>query len=256
MVTGGTVGTFSATAGAGFDQTRTALRENKVFIYMPTLLKKGEVSEVNDCANPNADGVYLEGHLGLYEWLLPSVQTEQFTQKLAPLPKKMSSNDRPSAVLAYERTPLNPMVEPFFQMLLNAAQNGAATGSAQAPIISATFTFTIKATGGLGPSFTLARVSSQANANVFSVTRIDNNYVNIVLTPSTYCPDGFSKERIEPPPTKPSDPKYAWVCKTTGGINLSGTKSDHQPNVTDVQNAISRIDTALFNLNLQRALPP
>jgi hypothetical protein len=161
---GGTVGSFTGAVGAAFDQTRTNLRDYKVYIDINKLAQYA-------CEAPDQRGIYLAGELGLNEWLTPSFEEQETTRKLAP--------------------PNLPLLPPFYVFpsprygLL--AEKPAVLGGASSfmPTISATFTFMIKASGSLGGSFTLTRVSG-GSTSLFSLTRTDTNFANIVLTPASY----------------------------------------------------------------------
>jgi hypothetical protein len=142
-----------------------------------------------------------------------------------------------------------------------ANQNGAG-GGGQSPTISATLTFTIKATGTLGPSFALTRVSG-GSGSAFTLSRTDNNYVNIVLTPATYCPTPIIYT-----PSTPTSPGTATCTVLTPTLGKEGilelqprsrdTLNNGVPIPTsqDMQAATNRIDSALVNLNLAHLLSP
>ena len=103
---GGSIGTFSAAIGGSFDETRTKLQEYKIYVNLQQLLsgtigpgadgKKvdtgpswAQFAENNGwpvwCENPNAGGTYLQGQLGLKEWLAPAVLVQEATIGYAPL---------------------------------------------------------------------------------------------------------------------------------------------------------------------------
>jgi hypothetical protein len=105
-------------------------------------------------------------------------------------------------------------------------------GAQQSPTISGTFTFTIKSTGTIGPSFTLTRVSG-GNANLFTAARTDNSYVTVALTAAYYCPMSTS---IPAPAT----------CSPTNA---------REPNADQLSSAISRLDTAILSQNLAKIAP-
>jgi hypothetical protein len=120
---------------------------------------------------------------------------------------------------------------------LGSGSGGQSTGSQQSPTLSGTFTFVIKATGTIGPSFTLTRVSG-GSSSLFSLIRTDNNYVNLVLTPATYCP------------IIPGSPSaVAQGCPKTGVAN-------QPPSGVDLQAAFGRIDATLLNLNVSHLATP
>src|SRR5262249_28747474 len=103
--------------------------------------------------------------------------------------------------------------------------------SQQSPTISGTFTFTIKSTGTIGPSFTLTRVSG-GSANAFTASRTDNSHVTVALTAAYYCPMSAS-------------------------IPAPGTcaKKASEPNVNQLGSAINRLDAAILNQNLAKIAP-
>lgn len=93
------------------------------------------------------------------------------------------------------------------------------------PVYGATFTFIIKASGQLGPTFTLDRAKGGA-ANLFSVTRTETNFVNIALTAV-----GVPLEQYNPA-----------TRITTVGANVG--------NIDAVNAAIRRLDDQLLRLDL------
>jgi hypothetical protein len=329
---GGSTGTFASVFSGSFDQTRTNLREYKIYIYLKTLVKGDPTKKVPswdvfakannwpvNCDDPNGGGTYLQGRLGFKEWLAPAITTDEATQQYAPLnppaappapvaptisdifpkegragtpvsitganfdtatvifgkaspikivhPKSDPTKPDTSGTLITVNAPAQPdlpeggAVDVVVRtqagmtastkftylpppIVANAAApaattggggTGAASGSSQSPTISATFTFTIKATGTIGPSFILSRVSGGAT-NLFTVTRTDNSFVNLILTPATYCPTTLGASPITPP-----------TCMQT----VNGP-----PNSTDMQNTITRIENSLLNLNFNHAISP
>jgi hypothetical protein len=264
---GGTTGTFTALFGASFDQTRTNLREYKLYIYMPELIKRWKPSYETEYASPNQGRTYLAGRLGLEEWLAPAVLTFDKYQALAPSPngynavmgsvtgdtyiaksRKAGSPQltKAVAVRAKDEPDVDLSAAAVNQLIDYFAQGGSAgTGSGQSPTISTTITFTIKATGTLGPSFTISRVSG-GGASLMTMSRTDNNYVNIVLTPATYCPTQIMSG------TTP-------MCRPlSGGLVTEQAirNARAQPSQADIQNAAARLDSALVNLNLAHILSP
>jgi hypothetical protein len=336
---GGSTGSFTAGLAGTFDSTRTNLREYKIYVYLKRLVNGNTglgsnkttesvpdwatFAESNHwpvhCESPNAGGTYLQGRLGLKDWLEPAVRTQVATVGFAPLnappptpappvppaptisdvyPDKGTKGDQvfitganfnkvtnvffdhktptiiaasptrlvvsapaPSKVGPVEvvvRTPAGDATGTFTYQDSTAAEFTRRTdaetesdkkvaettasapapppsSSQQSPTVSGTFTFIIKATGTIGPSFTLSRVSG-GGSSLFTMTRTDNSYVNIVLTAATYCPLSTS---IPAPAT----------CFPT-----KGTAS--QPNSDQIANAITRLDNANLNLNLTHIVAP
>jgi hypothetical protein len=112
-------------------------------------------------------------------------------------------------------------------------------GSQQSPTVGGTFTFLIKSAATVGPAFTLSRVSG-GGASLFSMTRTDNNYVNITMTPVTYCPLAASV---------PSLKGCIEARKNNTSANVNANANAHKL-------AIDRLDTANQNLNLSRIVQP
>ncbi|HTC06162.1 MAG TPA: hypothetical protein VK749_22335 [Xanthobacteraceae bacterium] len=125
--------------------------------------------------------------------------------------------------------------------LLAAATGG---GGGQSPTIGVTFTFTIKSGGNIGPAFTLTRVSGGSNS-FFSVTRTDTNYVNLVLTPTSYCP--IAGQVPDATTGKCGSPSH----KDKAEADFVSAAS-----IVDVEQAVGRIENTLFTLNVNRALSP
>jgi hypothetical protein len=292
---GGTAGSFTALFGASFDQTRTNLREYKVYIFLPELIRTWQPPLYTDCNDPNQGRTYLAGTLGFEDWLAPAVTTLEKTQALAPDPNgytpKTSSLwiDRtkvarrhtvsPKIVRVADNNSSDPNkthsddVQPP-QADTNAAalaaldyflanQNGGGGGS-QPPTISTTLTFTIKATGTLGPSFALTRVSG-GSGSAFTLSRTDNNYVNIVLTPATYCPTAIIY--TTPSGSPPNTPQTASCIvlapiysQERGLVELQKQTRESLnkgvPTPQDMQAATNRLDSALSNLNLAHLVTP
>jgi len=263
---GGTVGSFTSTFGGSFDQTRTNLREYKIYLFVPPLILGSQAQQYQaahvDRTKPhvapiqnwgdftgancdssggtygrNSGNTYLVGRLGLKDWLQPAVYAQEASHQYSPLPK---SGADPS--------------------------NGTSGGSAQNPTIGETITFTIKMGGTLGPSFALTRVSGGSNT-LFSATRTDNNYVNIVFTPATYCWTNILVANgvgtcpgvgsVYIPPVTGQRPFAAQRYRTP--LVRTYSKFDQsrlQPTVDDIAAATARIDQALFNLNLAHAISP
>jgi hypothetical protein len=215
---------FTGAVGASFDQTRTNLREYKVYIFIPYLLnskseEKGWIGP--DCQNPNRPGTYLEGRLGIEDWLYPAFSAQQFTRRLAPDPTK------PMEIAQKYNFPVGTRDQSILANLVLAA--AAVNNSSSSPVISTTLTFTIKAAGNIGPSFVTTRVSG-GSGSFLSLTRTDSNYVNISLTPiGPYS--RADQEPIGPETLEPPDP----------GLTAA---------------AVTRLENALLNLNLQRLLTP
>jgi hypothetical protein len=101
------------------------------------------------------------------------------------------------------------------------------------PVYGATFTFVIKSSGQLGPSFSFDKVKG-GSATLFSMSRTETNYVNIVLTSVgipllELNPDGTVKV------TRAGTP-VASVVRSPGSVDL-------------IDKAMSRLDNTLQKLN-------
>jgi hypothetical protein len=337
---GGTVGSFTSVFSGSVDETRTNMREYKIYVYLKRLVNgytDGKKTVPNwkifaeqnrwpvHCENPNAGGTYLQGQLGLEDWLAPAVRTQEASVGYAPLnappappptpppptptitdvfPSKGSdrdvvkitgtnlssvtaiifNNDQTAKQTITPKTKPNPdgfVATPttiqFYPLttwpavsagLTVRAPGGDATSaftyvppppappsleeakakktlaqpaspapsqsgsSQQSPTLSGTFTFTIKSTGTIGPSFTLTRVSGGAS-NLFTAARTDNSYVTVAVTAAYYCPTSTS---IPAPAT----------CSATAA---------REPNADQLSSAISRLDTAILSQNLAKIAP-
>jgi hypothetical protein len=128
-----------------------------------------------------------------------------------------------------------------------AAAGQSSGGGGQSPTIGVTFTFTIKSAGNVGPSFTLTRVSGGSNS-LFSLTRTDTNYVNLVLTPASYCPNPTNYTVV--------GANAACTGQRVAGTNMLLAKDRVTPTPLDLDAAMGRIENTLFTLNLNRALSP
>jgi hypothetical protein len=137
---GGTVGSFTSAFGGSFDQTRTNLREYKIYLFMPLVLLGTKADQAGPAQNPEADqagpaqnpdlkssanekssardwgkftgvdcatnsggiydrksgSTYLIGRLGLKDWLVPAVYTQEATKQYAPPPKDNGKGSGPS----------------------------------------------------------------------------------------------------------------------------------------------------------------
>ena len=99
---GGTVGSFTSVLSGSVDETRTNMHEYKIYVYVRRLVEgytdtatKKSVpnwktfAEQNrwpvHCENPNAGGTFLQGQLGLEDWLAPAVRTQEASVGYAPL---------------------------------------------------------------------------------------------------------------------------------------------------------------------------
>lgn len=206
---GATVGSYTAAFGAGFDQTRTSLRDYKVYIDINSL-------SANDCYPSYEKGIYLAGKLGLKEWLRPAVEEQKLTRQFLPAPGQ-------TVQFEIFQAPKNSLARgaPLFL-------GGGGSTSSFFPTISATFTFTIKASGSAGPSFVLSNVSG-GSSSLFSANRTDTNFANIVLTPAVY-------------PSKPitTQPKVQPLL----------------PDALAVAAAEARLENGLLALQLDHLLPP
>jgi hypothetical protein len=108
----------------------------------------------------------------------------------------------------------------------------APKATAFAPTYSATFTFTIKATGQLGPAFTLDRVKG-GGTTFFSGSRTETSYVNIVMTAT-----GVPLVEVNPDGSV---------------VGRGNAKAIGAPGYVDaVDKAIKRLDDALLNLNISK----
>jgi hypothetical protein len=130
----------------------------------------------------------------------------------------------------FPNVPLAPNVAPLLPPVLPISG-----GTQQSPVVSGTFTFVIKSGATVGPAFTLSRVSG--GASLFSMTRTDNNYVNMSLTAVTYCPSAAS-------------------VPTLKGCIEARKKTADNVNANDHKAAIDRLDAANQNLNLSRIVQP
>jgi len=337
---GGTVGSFTTGISGTFDETRTNLRDYKVYVYLKRLVygytgtgADGNTESIPDwatfaesnhwpvrCDNPNAGGTYLQGRLGLKDWLAPAVRTQSATVRYAPLnapaapptppptpaptisdvyPDKGSiaggdavtitgANFTNVKAVLFDGRALSPSLTSTTRLVVTSppgtksgltevvvrtpagdatgtftyqpttefrprtaeekttdkslaqtpppAPGPPSSGSQQSPTVSGTFTFTIKATGAIGPSFILSRVSG-GSSNLFTMTRTDINYVSIAVTAATYCP----LSTLIPAPATCFPAKG-----TTRGL----------PNSDQLTNAIGRLDSAILNLNLTHIVQP
>jgi hypothetical protein len=97
---GGTVGSFTSLVSGSIDETRTNMHEYKIYVYLKRLVygyTDGKKTVPNwkifaeqnrwpvHCENPNAGGTYLQGQLGLEDWLAPAVRTQEASVGYAPL---------------------------------------------------------------------------------------------------------------------------------------------------------------------------
>jgi hypothetical protein len=314
---GGTTGTFTSVFSSSIDETRTNLREYKMYIKLPALIKNWRQFAAAhawpvDCFHPNAGGTFLQGRLDLKGWLAPAVRVQEAVIDFEVLnPPAGSSAGAPAPTISDiypkngpARTSVNitganlptknftvffgnksvpsadvkvpdtsgtlitvkapPPAAPgpvpvtvvtkagttatalspftytnesaFAAAAGTGGGGGGASGSSQSPTVSGTFTFQIKTTGTIGPSFTLTRVSGGAN-NLLTASRTDNNYVNIALTPATYCP-------IASPVVPVTVPAECALKTATAGVIPSG----------DLQIATQRLENALLNLNLSHLI--
>jgi hypothetical protein len=100
------------------------------------------------------------------------------------------------------------------------------------PTYTGTFTFLTKGSGQLGPSFSMDRAKGGA-ANLFSLSRTETNYVNIVLT-AAGVPLQLAKSN---------------TGKTIAGVVAPG-------NAVAINTAIQRLDLSLQQLNLSHIIQP
>jgi IPT/TIG domain len=120
---GGTVGSFTSVANGSIDEIRTNLHDYKIYVYINRLVhgytdpktnKKVDdwktFAEQNHwpvhCENPNAGGTYLQGQLGLKDWLAPAVTTQEASVRYAPL-------DAPPAPPPVPPTPIPTITDVF-----------------------------------------------------------------------------------------------------------------------------------------------
>ena len=189
-------------------------------------------------------GTYLEGRLGLQAWLAPAVATNEATVQLAPpgpapdppapAPAPSPGNSKVKQAKPGEADRFAPNFIADINALVAAGQP---SGGGQTTTISTTITFMIKATGTVGPSFTMSRASG-GSGGLFSLIRTDNNYVNIILTPTTYCPT-----QLDPKGKCPAASPQLKISMLA-------------PQPPDIQAALNRIDAALISLNLAHLQTP
>jgi hypothetical protein len=360
---GGTVGSFTSVFSGSVDETRTNLREYKIYVYLKRLVQ-GYTDPVSKktvpdwktfaeqnrwpvhCENPNAGGTFLQGQLGLEDWLAPAVITQEASVRYAPLnappaPPSTPPPPTPTVTDVFPRTgsekdaititgsnldkvtklflgnqqiaksnytatattikfhppvplattppgPANVTVE-----IDNGTDSGATatltsafayvappppspaesaterapaslaqshatvsppSGAQQGPTIGGTFTFTIKSTGTIGPTFTLTRVSGGAS-NLFTAQRTDNSYVIIGLTAAYYCPLSTSL----PAPGTCAPTTTTTTTKTTRSMQttlMTQIAQPREPNADQLSAAIYRIDAAILNQNLAKIAAP
>ena len=354
---GGTVGSFTSVASGSVDEIRTNLHDYKIYVYINRLVHGYTDPKTNKkvddwktfaeqnrwpvhCENPNAGGTYLQGQLGLKDWLAPAVTTQEASVRYAPLDAppapppvpptptptitdvfpRTGSEDKtititgtnldkvtrlfvgdqlilpghnqnqftanattikfhPPSALANNKEPVNVTVEidndnkigttatvasaftyiaqqlaaPAASQSLALSPTPAPSGStAQSPTISGTFTFTIKSTGTIGPSFTLTRVSG-GSGTLFTAARTDTNYVMIALTAAYYCPLSSS---LPAPPTCPySTPAQTARTRQTA-LMTQLAQPREPPNVDQLSAAIYRLDAAILNQTIAKIATP
>lgn len=353
---GETVGSFTSIVSGSVDETRINMHEYKMYVYLKRLVygyrdpKSGKTvpdwktfAELNrwpvHCENPNAGGTFLQGQLGLEDWLAPAVRTQEASVGYAPLnppptptptplppaptitdvfPKtgsqkggdvititgtnlatveKVFFGDKdpitktcdkpsqttpcftPSASMVVVVTPPgkgtvdltvhSPSGDATSTFTYNAplfgaeekraepqrsatatAPNPPSSNAQQSPVITGTFTFTIKSGGTIGPSFTLTRVSG-GSPNLFTATRTDNNYVSIVLTAAYYCP------MLASLPAPVACAPTTTTTRTALGTLLRETATQpREPNADQLAAAIARIDLAILNQNIAKIASP
>jgi hypothetical protein len=369
---GGTVGSFTSVASGSVDEIRTNLHDYKIYVYInrlvygytdPTTNKKVDdwktFAEQNrwpvHCDNPNAGGTYLQGRLGLKDWLGPAVTTQEASVRYAPLdappappskpvvpaptitdvfPRRGTKDDvvtitgtnldQVTQVILGNQTGDHTIIKPDFtatattikflmpkltagpatvtvrvfppacaapQAPATCGETATATASfdyvapsaqvesqnlapstkkellkppstpappqsgstAQSPTISGTFTFTIKSTGTVGPSFTLTRVSG-GGGTLFTAARTDNNYAIIALTAAYYCP--LSSLLPAPPTCRSSTPAQTARTKQTTLMTQLAQPREPPPNVDQLSAAIYRLDAAILNQTIAKIAAP
>ncbi len=100
------------------------------------------------------------------------------------------------------------------------------------PTYTGTFTFLTKGSGQIGPSFSMDRAKGGA-ANLFSLSRTETNYVNVVLTAA-----GVPLQ----------------LAKSENGKTIAGVVAPG--NADAVNTAIQRLDMSLQQLNLSHIIQP
>jgi hypothetical protein len=98
----------------------------------------------------------------------------------------------------------------------------------------------------------LTRLSG-GSASLFSLSRTDNNYVNIVITPATFCWTKLQPKDggLACPPLPAAVAGNPMIANA-----LVLARQNGQPRPIDVQSAVDRINFALINLNLAHTLSP
>ena len=105
----------------------------------------------------------------------PSSDGNKLTINAAPIPATVSGKIKVT-ITATDPSKKHPATVSF-----NLTVFPAPKATVFAPTYSATFTFIIKATGQVGPAFTLDRAKG-GGPTFFSASRTETNYVNIALT--------------------------------------------------------------------------
>jgi len=180
---GGTVGSFTAAFSGGVDQTRTNLREYKIYINLKTLTKGDAATKVPNwqqfaeahnwlvnCDNPNAGGTYLQGRLGIKDWLAPAIATQEDTILFAPL------NAPPAAPVAAP-TPA-PTITDVFPSSGPAGTPINITGANLSPTLSVTFN---------------CREENSCNASRAATILSSSTPTNLVVKP----PPGFGAGTVD-----------------------------------------------------------
>jgi hypothetical protein len=243
LLTGRTPGSYNLAAGGTYDSTATTQRDDKFYVDINLLMqhwapptweearsneaappkqKQYILAEPVDCERPN-EGTYLEGTLGIKPWLRRAVQAAQFARFIAPdatYAGATPANLHPTIQSVWPATPA-PWTIPIAVMRdpVGHTPTQPSVAKGNIPTLAATFTFIIKGSAHLGPSFTLDRVKG-GSSTLLSSMRTETNDVAITLTPSRSTTTvrekvaaapapapapapGAGAERVAPPPRTP-----------------------------------------------------
>jgi hypothetical protein len=201
LLTGRTPGSYGVAAGGTYDSTATTQRDNKFYVDINLLMqhwapptweearrnegpdskKQYILAEPVDCEHPN-EGTYLDGTLGIKAWLRRAIQSAQFARFIAPYALG-DSTDVYRTIRKVEPATPAPWSIPIAAKLDDPGTRQPDAVKGNVPTLAATFTFIIKGSAHLGPSFTLDRVKG-GSATLLSSMRTETNDVAITLTPS------------------------------------------------------------------------
>jgi hypothetical protein len=256
LLTGRTPGSYNLAAGGTYDSTATTSRDDKAYIDINLLMqhwapptweearknelpkseKKYILSEPVDCQHPN-EGTYLDGTLGIKPWLGRAVQATQFARFIAPDASEFNTGAggtapfKPKIKLDINRvepaTPA-PWSIPIPLDPPPPDANNPKSQSGNVPVLAATFTFIIKGSAHLGPSFTLDRVKG-GSSTLLSTMRTETNDVMISMTPSRFEPTLVTR-------------------RTAKG--LLGEVITVPTRALSLANALNRLDEALLKMQL------